>query len=158
MPAHRYTILQISIICFLVAVLGVRLVSQYPDWFNGAGRNLNGAQNTDRFITLGSATSTEDSGFLDYVLPIFRRATGLDVHVQAVGTGRALAIGAEGAADALLVPASRGDSGGTYRMELRLWKLAGIEPDGHTWYRSLDQSVGQFLNGSVTHNIILMAG
>jgi tungstate transport system substrate-binding protein len=98
MPAHKYTILQISIICFLVSVLGVRLVSQYPDWFNGAGRNSN-----DRFITLGSATSAEDSGFLDYVLPIFRRATGLDVHVQAVGTGHALAIGAQGAADALLV-------------------------------------------------------
>jgi tungstate transport system substrate-binding protein len=209
MPAHKYTILQISIICFLVAVLGVRLVSQYPDWFNGAGRNFNGAQSTGRFITLGSATSTEDSGFLDYVLPIFRRATGLDVHVQAVGTGHALAIGAQGAADALLVHdrvgedtfvadgygvdlrdvmyndfvivgprfdpagiqgmrdareafaqiaatgalfASRGDSGGTYRMELRLWKSAGIEPDGHTWYRSLDQSVGQTLNFAAAVN------
>jgi tungstate transport system substrate-binding protein len=209
MPAHKYTILQISIICFLVAVLGVRVVSQYPDWFNGAGRNLNGAQNTDRFITLGSATSTEDSGFLDYVLSIFRRATGLDVHVQAVGTGHALAIGAQGAADALLVHdrvgedtfvadgygvdrrdvmyndfvivgprfdpagiqgmrdareafaqiaatgalfASRGDGGGTYRMELRLWKLAGIEPGGQTWYRNLSQSVGQTLNFAAAVN------
>ena len=37
-------------------------------------------------------------------------------------------------------------------MELRLWKLAGIKPDGHTWYRSLDQSVGQTLNFAAAVN------
>ena len=48
--------------------------------------------------------------------------------------------------------ASRGDSGGTYRMELRLWKLAGIEPAGQTWYRNLSQSVGQTLNFAAAVN------
>jgi hypothetical protein len=106
MPAHKYTALQIGIICFLSAILGVRLVSQYPAWFNGEGHNshqTSATQSATPFITLGSATSTEDSGFLHYVVPIFEAATGLDVHVEAVGTGRALAKGARGNVDALLV-------------------------------------------------------
>jgi tungstate transport system substrate-binding protein len=42
--------------------------------------------------------------------------------------------------------ASRGDNGGTYRKELRLWQLAGVEPAGQPWYRKVDQSVGATLN------------
>ena len=61
------------------------------------------AQAADRFITLSSTTSTQDSGLFDHILPIFHAATGIDVHVIAVGTGHALAIGARGDADALLV-------------------------------------------------------
>jgi hypothetical protein len=136
----------------------------------------------------------------DYMLPIFKTATGIDVHVVAVGTGQALAIGERGDADALLVHdrpgedkfvaegygidrrdvmyndfvivgpntdpahirglkdarkaltqiadakapfASRGDDSGTNRMELRLWKSAGIQPDAHSdWYRDLGQGIG----------------
>jgi tungstate transport system substrate-binding protein len=61
------------------------------------------AQAQERFITLSSTTSTQDSGLFDYILPIFKTATGLSVHVIAVGTGQALAIGERGDADALLV-------------------------------------------------------
>jgi len=158
----------------------------------------------DRFITLSSTTSTQDSGLFDHILPIFRAATGLSVHVVAVGTGQALAIGARGDADVLLVHdrvgedkfvadgfgidrrdvmyndfvivgpsadparirglkdarkalaqiaaagapfASRGDDSGTNRMELRLWKSAGVEPDPHSgWYRDLGQGMGPTLN------------
>jgi hypothetical protein len=60
----------------------------------------------ERFISLTSTTSTQDSGLFDYILPIFKSATGIDVHVVAVvavGTGHALAIGQRGDADALLV-------------------------------------------------------
>jgi tungstate transport system substrate-binding protein len=57
----------------------------------------------ERFITLASTTSTQDSGLFGYILPIFKAATGIDVHVVAVGTGQALAIGERGDADALLV-------------------------------------------------------
>jgi len=57
----------------------------------------------ERFITLSSTTSTQDSGLFGYILPIFKAATGLSVHVVAVGTGQALAIGMRGDADALLV-------------------------------------------------------
>src|SRR5262249_34187162 len=139
-----------------------------------------------------------------HVLPIFTAASGITVHVVAVGTGQALAISARGDADALLVHdrvgedkfvadgfgidrrdvtyndvviagpgsdpahirglkdaraalqqiaqaaapfASRGDDSGTNRMELRLWKSAGIQPDPHSgWYRDLGQGMGATLN------------
>jgi len=61
------------------------------------------ARADERFITLGSTTSTQDSGLFGYILPIFKAATDMNVHVLAVGTGHALAIGARGDADALLV-------------------------------------------------------
>src|SRR5690242_4432136 len=61
------------------------------------------AQADARFITLSSTTSTQDSGLFGYILPIFRAATGIAVHVVAVGTGQALAIASRGDADALLV-------------------------------------------------------
>src|SRR5262249_44844983 len=42
---------------------------------------------------------------------------------------------------------SRGDDSGTNRMELRLWKSAGIQPDPHSgWYRDLGQGMGPTLN------------
>lgn len=162
------------------------------------------AQAEERFITLSSTTSTQDSGLFGYILPIFHATTGLSVHVVAVGTGQALAIGMRGDADALLVHdrpgedkfvaegygidrrdvmyndfvivgpesdpagirgltdartalariaaagaifASRGDDSGTNRMELRLWKSAGLAPDQHTpWYRDLGQGMGATLN------------
>jgi tungstate transport system substrate-binding protein len=158
----------------------------------------------ERFITLSSTTSTQDSGLFDHILPPFKAASGIDVHVVAVGTGQALVIGARGDADALLVHdrvgeekfvtdgfgidrrdvmyndfvvvgpksdpagvrglksarqtlvriaasgaafASRGDDSGTNRMELRLWKSAGIAPDkSGAWYRDLGQGMGPTLN------------
>jgi len=165
---------------------------------------VSAAQADERFITLSSTTSTQDSGLFGFILPIFKAATGLSVHVVAVGTGQALAIGERGDADALLVHdrvgedkfvaegfgidrrdamyndfvivgpksdpahirglkdarkaleqiaaaaapfASRGDDSGTNRMELRLWKSAGIQPDPRNgWYRDLGQGMGATLN------------
>src|SRR3984893_9757741 len=57
------------------------------------------AQADERFIVLSSTTSTQDSGLFEHILPIFRAATGLGVHVVAVRTGQALAIGARRVAD-----------------------------------------------------------
>ena len=54
-------------------------------------------------IVLASTTSTEQSGLFAHLLPAFKRATGLDVKVVAVGTGQALDIGRRGDADVLLV-------------------------------------------------------
>ncbi|MDE1951028.1 MAG: substrate-binding domain-containing protein [Burkholderiales bacterium] len=53
----------------------------------------------DKFITMASTTSTEQSGLFGWLLPIFKQATGIDVHVVAVGTGQALDIGRRGDAD-----------------------------------------------------------
>jgi len=55
------------------------------------------------FITLATTTSTQDSGLLDDLLPRFTAATGIEVRVVAVGTGRAIEIGKSGDADVLLV-------------------------------------------------------
>jgi tungstate transport system substrate-binding protein len=45
------------------------------------------------FITVASTTSTEQSGLFKHLLPAFTKATGIDVHVVAVGTGQALDMG-----------------------------------------------------------------
>jgi len=170
----------------------------------------------DRFITVYSTTSAQDSGLFRCLLPIFQAATGLKVDVAAVGTGEAIALGRRGYADALFVHdrlaedkfiadgygidrrdvmyndfvivgpshdpahicglkevkmalariaacrvpfASRGDDSGTARMEIRLWELAdkielrlwksaGVEPDRHDggWYRPVGQGMGMTLN------------
>ena len=57
---------------------------------------------TGRLI-LATTTSTDDSGLLDYILPIFEEEYGAEVEVIAVGTGQALALGQDGNADVLLV-------------------------------------------------------
>lgn len=57
----------------------------------------------EKFITVASTTSTEDSGLFTYLLPAFTQATGIEVRVVAVGTGQALAIGRRGDADVVFV-------------------------------------------------------
>jgi tungstate transport system substrate-binding protein len=57
----------------------------------------------ERFITVASTTSTEQSGLFDYLLPLFKAKTGLDVHVVAQGTGQAIETGRRGDADVLFV-------------------------------------------------------
>lgn len=54
-------------------------------------------------ITMASTTSTEQSGLFGYLLPEFKKASGLDIKVVAVGTGQALDIGRRGDADVLFV-------------------------------------------------------
>lgn len=56
-------------------------------------------------IRCASTTSTQNSGLLDYLLPMFEKKTGLKVDVVAVGTGAALEIGKRGDADVVLVHA-----------------------------------------------------
>jgi len=57
----------------------------------------------ERSIVMASTTSTEQSGLFAHLLPDFKRATGIDVKVVAVGTGQALDIGRRGDADVLFV-------------------------------------------------------
>ncbi len=56
-------------------------------------------------LILATTTSTADSGLLAAILPYFEARDNLDVKVIAVGTGQALAIGAKGDADVVLVHA-----------------------------------------------------
>lgn len=62
-----------------------------------------GAQADDRYVTLGSTTSTQSTGFFEYFLPLFKQASGIDVRAVAVGTGQALKLGEKGDVDVLLV-------------------------------------------------------
>jgi len=54
-------------------------------------------------IRLASTTSTDNSGLFGHLLPIFEAATGIKVHVVAVGTGQAIRLARNGDADVLLV-------------------------------------------------------
>lgn len=56
-------------------------------------------------ITLATTTSTYDSGLLDYLLPEFKKKTGIEVKVVPKGTGEAMELGKRGDADVLLVHA-----------------------------------------------------
>ena len=54
-------------------------------------------------IVMASTTSTEQSGLFAHLLPEFKKATGVDVKVVALGTGQALDMGRRGDADVLFV-------------------------------------------------------
>ena len=56
-------------------------------------------------LILATTTSTENSGLLDELVPIFEERSGINVKVIAVGTGAALRMAEEGNVDALLVHA-----------------------------------------------------
>lgn len=150
-------------------------------------------------LILATTTSTQDSGLLDELIPLFEEQTGYTVQTVAVGSGEAMKMGEEGNADVLLVHApssevafmegdfgkdrflvmhndfiivgpssdpagikgmataaeafttifnagasfiTRGDDSGTHKKELALWKAAGLDPAGQTWYIETGQGMG----------------
>lgn len=58
-----------------------------------------------RFITIASTTSTEQSGLFKHLLPVFEKKTGIQVRVVALGTGQSLDMGKRGDADVVFVHA-----------------------------------------------------
>jgi len=60
-------------------------------------------------VILATTTSTQDSGLLDVLIPLFEAETGYKVKTVAVGTGQALKMGEEGNADVLLVHAPKSE-------------------------------------------------
>jgi tungstate transport system substrate-binding protein len=165
----------------------------------------------DKFITVASTTSTEQSGLFKHLLPVFEKKSGIQVRVVALGTGQALDIARRGDADVVFVHdkeaeerflaegfgvrrfevtyndfvlvgpqsdparlaagkdivaaykkladskapfASRGDKSGTHAAELRLWKLAGVDPQSGrgTWYRETGTGMGPTLNTASAMN------
>ena len=56
-------------------------------------------------LMMATTTSTEDTGLLDYLQPLFKEATGIDLQWTAVGTGEALKLGEDGQVDIVLVHA-----------------------------------------------------
>ncbi len=59
----------------------------------------------EKAIVVASTTSTQDSGLLGYILPLFKAKTGIDVKVVAQGTGQALDTARRGDADVVFVHA-----------------------------------------------------
>ncbi len=69
-------------------------------------RNLSAEEPTaPQTLILATTTSTEDSGLLGTILPVFEAEYNVTVDVIAVGTGQALQLGVDGNADVLLVHA-----------------------------------------------------
>jgi tungstate transport system substrate-binding protein len=64
-----------------------------------------GAQTPGSTVVLSTTTSTQDSGLLDVLVPLFEKQSGLTVKPVSVGTGQALALAARGEADVTLVHA-----------------------------------------------------
>ncbi|KRC24786.1 extracellular solute-binding protein [Acidovorax sp. Root217] len=62
-----------------------------------------GAASAQANITMASTTSTEQSGLFGYLLPEFKKASGIDIKVVALGTGQALDMARRGDADLLFV-------------------------------------------------------
>src|SRR6186997_3302535 len=56
-------------------------------------------------VIVSTTTSTQDSGLLDVLVPMFEKQTGLTVKTISVGTGQALALAARGEADVTLAHA-----------------------------------------------------
>jgi tungstate transport system substrate-binding protein len=64
-----------------------------------------GAVAQSTVVILSTTTSTQDSGLLDVLVPMFEKKTGLSVKTISVGTGQALALAARGEADVTLAHA-----------------------------------------------------
>lgn len=164
-------------------------------------------------LKMAVTTSFANSGLAEVLLPKIEKDTGITVQLLVVGTGQALALGAAGDVDAVLVhsraaeekwlaegngthrreimyndfviigpaddPAaakaktkavaalqaiaevqapfvSRGDDSGTHKMELALWKDAGVELAGD-WYRAVGQGMGAALNTAAGMNAYILA-
>ncbi len=64
---------------------------------------ISSVQAFEKNVILATTTSTQDSGLLDVLIPIFEKKTGYFVKTIAVGSGQAMAMGKKGEADVLLV-------------------------------------------------------
>jgi tungstate transport system substrate-binding protein len=81
-------------------LLHLLLVVLWAAWAPASGAL---AQSTT--VILSTTTSTQDSGLLDTLVPLFEKKTGFTVKTISVGTGQALALAARGEADVALVHA-----------------------------------------------------
>ena len=63
------------------------------------------AQAADKVLQMATTTSTDNTGLLDYLAPMFQEATGIELRWVAVGTGKALELGKNCDVDVLLVHA-----------------------------------------------------
>jgi tungstate transport system substrate-binding protein len=91
----RKQALGVCLMAMAIAALGIAMAAAQP---------------TKRSIILATTSSTQDSGLLDVLIPLFEQQAGYLVKTIAVGTGEALAMGARGEADVLLVHAPEAEA------------------------------------------------
>jgi tungstate transport system substrate-binding protein len=84
----------------LQKVLCVALIAAV--WMIGMALPANAAP-AQKNVILATTTSTQDSGLLDVLIPLFEKKTGYFVKTISVGSGQAMAMGQKGEADVLLV-------------------------------------------------------
>ena len=89
---HEEAVRHAALLVISLALMGVNLALPAPA---AAGQS----------VILSTTTSTQDSGLLDVLVPLFEKKTGYTVKTISVGTGQALALGAKGEADVCLVHA-----------------------------------------------------
>jgi tungstate transport system substrate-binding protein len=99
----RYTYLRITVLIVLFS--GVILISCSGEVENDNSAASNQSLPSNEIVILATTTSTQDSGLLDELVPVFENESGYVVKVIAVGTGQALTMGTRGDADALFVHA-----------------------------------------------------
>ena len=85
----------------LQKVLGAALVAAV--FLIGMALPASAAGPAQKYLILATTTSTQDSGLLDVLIPVFEKKTGYFVKTIAVGSGQAMAMGQKGEADVLLV-------------------------------------------------------
>lgn len=87
-----------ALLLFLFAVFGCQQAKEEPQEPAAAS------------IILATTTSTQDTGLLDVLLPMFRQESGIEVKVVAVGSGQAMKLGRDGNADVLLTHSPAAES------------------------------------------------
>ena len=83
------------VVRFLSLLLALALFSSGPD-----------VRAAERFITVASTTSTENSGLFAHILPLFTAASGIAVRVVAVGTTSVRVLESLGQPDGTVVAGS----------------------------------------------------
>jgi len=89
----------------MLSLLMVIMLTMFAGLTGCTGNKQDGAEPAGKDVILATTTSTQDSGLLDVLVPMFEEQTGYRVKTIAVGTGAALEMGANGNADVLLVHA-----------------------------------------------------
>ena len=105
MRISKHSLLSLLLCLVLIIALAVGCTSAKPDDQAGQSDQNSTPAPDNPNVVLATTTSTQDSGLLDVLLPIFEEQTGYKVKTIAVGTGAALEMGKKGEADVLLVHA-----------------------------------------------------
>ena len=116
-----------------------------------------------RIVRLATTTSTDNSGLLGHLLPVFEGKTGYRVHVIAVGTGKALRMGRDGDADVLLVHAPAAEIAfvqagyGVERHAVMYNDFVLVGPPGNTKEVKISKDIHEALQQIAEHRLTFIS-